>query len=417
MFRLDRIGLSLLASITILVSGGCCKLVPWALQVDPSLTESANGNGILEPGESVAVQPTWNKKNDGRCKLVGSHEECTGTAQPNEFSCFTAASEDGSATSLAGPSEAAYSIEDGASHYAFTTAAGTRSCGASTNCYAMSVGDPTVRPGTHWDAHFTESLTGTKPATKNWMLHVGRSFDDVPTSSPFYAKIETLLHHELTAGCAAAQFCPDETVTRSRLAIVLARAIAGGDDAVPESGISFGKPFSCTAGGVSLFSDVAAADRALQVRPLHRRERNHPRLRALPVLSGRAGFALPDRRPRGEVDGGRCSGNVDACALPNPHLLLRSRRSDHSFQRCPRRRPFLQARPLSVGKKNHRRMRTRLVLPRRGRDPRPDGQVRRERVRATARRSPATLPKPLGQDELRRVPDVRPDAGLAVGGR
>jgi hypothetical protein len=260
MFRLDRIGLSLLASITILVSGGCCKLVPWALQVDPSLTESANGNGILEPGESVAVQPTWNKKNDGRCKLVGSHEECTGTAQPNEFSCFTAASEDGSATSLAGPSEAAYSIEDGASHYAFTTAAGTRSCGASTNCYAMSVGDPTVRPGTHWDAHFTESLTGTKPATKNWMLHVGRSFDDVPTSSPFYAKIETLLHHELTAGCAAAQFCPDETVTRSRLAIVLARAIAGGDDAVPESGISFGKPFSCTAGGVSLFSDVAAAD-------------------------------------------------------------------------------------------------------------------------------------------------------------
>ena len=41
---------------------------------------------------------------------------------------------------------------------------------------------------------------------------------------------------------------------------VLAEGVAGGDDAVPESGISFGKPFSCTGGGVSLFSDVTAAD-------------------------------------------------------------------------------------------------------------------------------------------------------------
>ena len=44
-----------------LFSNACCKLVPWALAVDPTLTGNSNGDGMLEPGETVAIVPSWSK--------------------------------------------------------------------------------------------------------------------------------------------------------------------------------------------------------------------------------------------------------------------------------------------------------------------------------------------------------------------
>ena len=53
-----------------------------------------------------------------------------------------------------------------------------------------------TRPSTHWDATVTETLgellqQGVPLATKDWTLHVGGSFTDVPADSLFYPAIET----------------------------------------------------------------------------------------------------------------------------------------------------------------------------------------------------------------------------------
>ena len=50
----------------------------------------------------------------------------------------------------------------------------------------------------------------TQGQQKQWLLHIGGSFTDVPVSSGFYRFIETLLHHSVTGGCTPAQYCPAE---------------------------------------------------------------------------------------------------------------------------------------------------------------------------------------------------------------
>ncbi len=108
--------------------------------------------------------------------------------------------------------------------------------------------------------------------SKTWTIHIGQSFTDVPSpevpsgnlpqaaGNPFYAKIETLLHNGITAGCTPTTFCPDQTVTRGQMAIFVAKAMAGGGANVPSSGTANGKPYNCIAGGMSVFTDVAPAD-------------------------------------------------------------------------------------------------------------------------------------------------------------
>ncbi len=60
---------------------------------------------------------------------------------------------------------------------------------------------------------------------KDWTLHVGGSFTDVPTDSLFYPSIETVLHNGVTAGCGAGDtFCPGDTVTRQQMAVFLLKA-------------------------------------------------------------------------------------------------------------------------------------------------------------------------------------------------
>ncbi len=94
---------------------------------------------------------------------------------------------------------------------------------ATADCYQLSVSG--ARPATHWDTRLTETLS-TGFATQ-WTIHVGESFQDVPTDYPFYQKIETLLHTGITAGCTATEYCPEATVSRAQMAIFIAKAIAG----------------------------------------------------------------------------------------------------------------------------------------------------------------------------------------------
>ena len=162
-------------------------LLPAALTVDSS------ANGVLEPGETVDVRPSWRNVN--------------GTAQ-------TFAS---TARAFTGPAGAVYTIVDGSAAYGTVPNGATQAC---TDCFGIAVSDPPARPATHWDALFEERITpDAHGQDKLWPLHVGRSFDDVPPASGFYRFVETLLHRGVTAGCTADSYCPASSTTREQMAV------------------------------------------------------------------------------------------------------------------------------------------------------------------------------------------------------
>jgi hypothetical protein len=63
--------------------------------------------------------------------------------------------------------------------------------------------------------------------SKTWLLHVGRSFTDVPTSNAFYRFVETLLHHGITGGCSGTQYCPASSTARGQMAVFVLVAKEG----------------------------------------------------------------------------------------------------------------------------------------------------------------------------------------------
>ncbi len=81
---------------------------------------------------------------------------------------------------------------------------------------------------------------------KIWRLHVGNSFTDVPSSSPFYRLIETLLHNAVTSGCGAGTYCPAASTTREQMALFVL---------VAREGAGY-QPPAC---GTPAFADVPAA--------------------------------------------------------------------------------------------------------------------------------------------------------------
>ncbi len=173
-----------------------------ALAVDVHPGGGSNQNAILEPGETVAVEPSWENPPGPAAALTGS------------------------ASAFAGPSGATYTISDGAASYGSPASGQAASCQDATgNCYALTVSNPAIRPAIHWDASFLETVDGS--ATKSWTLHVGSSFADVPPTSSFYASIEALLHSGVTAGCGGADYCPDTPVTRAQMAVFLLRGKLG----------------------------------------------------------------------------------------------------------------------------------------------------------------------------------------------
>ena len=51
------------------------------------------------------------------------------------------------------------------------------------------------------------------------------TFNDVPTSHPFFQFIEALSASRITAGCGDGNYCPDAPVTRGQMAVFLATAL------------------------------------------------------------------------------------------------------------------------------------------------------------------------------------------------
>jgi hypothetical protein len=198
-------------------------IVPAGAAVDTVATAGANGNGVLEPNETeVDVRPAWRNVN--------------GAAQTF----------DGIALDFTGPavSGIAYVVHDGSGSYGNV---GNGAVAACTGCYQVGVGEFSQRPVTHWDAVFTERLTpDVLGQTKPWVLHVGRSFGDVPPASPHYRDVETLFHRGVSAGCATG-YCPGAPTTREQMASFLLAAREGAPY----------KPRACTA--PSMFGDVPAS--------------------------------------------------------------------------------------------------------------------------------------------------------------
>ena len=194
-----------LQSIVNAGSGGNCKMFPKPMSVDGHAAPgtSSNLNGVLEPGETVLVAPSWQ----------------------NEF--VSSISLTGTASDLTGPSGPTYTLDASAADYGTVASAATSDCFSATqNCYLMKISG--VRPVQHWDATFTESLAGfSNSILKTWTLHVGESFPDVPTSNTFYDYVENLFHNGITGGCAGGNYCPTNSVTRAQMAVFLLKGEHG----------------------------------------------------------------------------------------------------------------------------------------------------------------------------------------------
>ena len=171
-----------------------------ALDVDGVAGPSSNGNHVLDPGEVVGLSPSWSNRSAVGHDLAGS------------LSAFV------------GPPGATYTITDGTGSYGVVPAGGTQAC---IDCYAVSVTNPTVRPGVHWDAALTEVINPADNGHLAWTLHVGDSFGDVPRGSPFSRFTETVLHRGVTGGCGGSSFCPGAPTTRAQMAPFLLVAAVG----------------------------------------------------------------------------------------------------------------------------------------------------------------------------------------------
>jgi DNA-binding beta-propeller fold protein YncE len=164
---------------------------------------SSNVNGVLEPGETVEVSPSWHN-------TLGTPQSPTGQADE-----------------LTGPPGATYAIVDAQASYGSVAGGATANCHDATgDCYLISVSNPAARPVQHWDAVLTEDLSVDQTQWAR-LIHIGNSFSDVPTSNQFYAFIENLFHSGATGGCGAGLFCPSGTVTRAQMAVFLLKGEHG----------------------------------------------------------------------------------------------------------------------------------------------------------------------------------------------
>lgn len=183
---------------------------PMAVDANRVTGSSSNTNGLLEPGETVQVDPFW--END--------------STVPRTFA--------GIASNLTGPPGPTYTINDESAAYGTLDAGVTGDCsGATGNCYVMTVSG--ARPAAHWDASFTELLS-LDSISKTWVLHIGASFSDVPSSDPSYSFVENLFHNGVTGGCGGGAYCPSTPVTRGQMAVFILKGQNGGTFAPPACG-------------------------------------------------------------------------------------------------------------------------------------------------------------------------------------
>ena len=202
---------------------GGYHLAAGTLLINPeasSLQVDAPGNGVWEPGETVRVQPGWSNVGTGAITMTGF------------------------LTLPTGPAGATYAVVNTVSDYGTILPSTVGTCEPVVTCASISVDSPPSRPAVHWDASVLELLS--TDVSRTWELHIGASFADVPTTNPFYAYIEAILHNGITGGCSATTYCPGNPALRKQMAVFVLKALLGPTHVPP------------SAGGV--FTDVPAGD-------------------------------------------------------------------------------------------------------------------------------------------------------------
>jgi len=160
------------------------------------------GNGVFEPGESQIFRTAWiNDTNEAVVSILGQ------------------------AASFTGPPGADYTIDDDTAFYDELPTGVSKSCIEENDCFAVTVSNPATRPVQHWDARFQEQTNMSLPHT--WVIHLRKSFPDVPPDDTFYRFVETLFHNQVTGGCAGGGYCPTNPVTRAQMAVFLLKAKLG----------------------------------------------------------------------------------------------------------------------------------------------------------------------------------------------
>jgi PKD repeat protein len=166
-------------------------------------TTNGNLNGILEPGETVVVEPTW--------PIAPSTQQLPVSAAGSY------------------PWGNQYGFRDTAPWYDIS--AGVSDCWSLGHCYAVFV-LPQFAQGrpVHADIQFDETNLSTGQPTPGSpvKIHVGKSFSDVEKPDWSYAEIESVLHFGVDSGCGGTQFCPGAPVSRGEVARWLMKAEHGG---------------------------------------------------------------------------------------------------------------------------------------------------------------------------------------------
>ena len=296
-------------------------LDPGRLVLDPAPSGLSNGNGVFEPGERAVAAPSWRNAASASVDLSGIGS--TGS----------------------GPAGATYSIEDAGAGYGSLSAGATADClEATSNCYSLSASVPAVRPATHWDAFFTESLNAGD--VKVWPVHLGRSFTDVPSSHFSYKSVETILHAGVGAGCGTTTFCPSGVVTRAQIAVFLLRSKHGTAYLPP--------PATGT-----VFSDVPAASFAAAW---------IEELSAAGITGGCGGGLFC---PLGPVT----RASMAVLLLRTEHGRVHPARGHRHLLGCARVRRLRSLDRATLARRCDSRLRGRTLLSERLRDARPDGRL------------------------------------------
>ena len=145
----------------------------------------SNTNGVLEPGETVQVAPSW--KNT--------------LTDPQTFT--------GTASGITGPTGPTYTINDSSADYGTVNAGAIGDCNSATgDCYLMTVSG--ARPAIHWDATFTEDLSSNS-ISRTRTLHLGGSFTDVSTDiveDPYYPHRDDPPQPGVGGLHTGTEFCP-----------------------------------------------------------------------------------------------------------------------------------------------------------------------------------------------------------------
>jgi hypothetical protein len=89
-------------------------------------------------------------------------------------------------------------------------------------------------------------------------------FSDISPADPFCRHVHYIYAAGVTTGCSPGKYCPELGVTRGQMALFIARAVAGGDAAVPQTygpDAATGRSYSCNVAIPNLhFTDITTGD-------------------------------------------------------------------------------------------------------------------------------------------------------------